>query len=76
VYQFSEREQEAENAFNRVLTLYQDQLEDHSDTSLLGRTLDALNELYRMQGRNEELEKSLLLRQRMIGQGGDEPAGF
>ena len=38
--------------------------------------LDALNELYRMQGRNEELEKSLLLRQRMIGLGGDEPAGF
>jgi len=74
LYQSSDREQEAEEAFTRVLALYQDQFQDLSDESLVGVTLDLLTELYRKQGRLEELEKSLLHRQRLNGQGGNEPA--
>jgi tetratricopeptide (TPR) repeat protein len=73
MYQSSDREQEAEDDFTRVLALYQDQFQDLPDESLVGMTLNLLTELYRKQGRLEELEKSLLHRQRVNGQGATNP---
>ena len=76
LYLFSDREQEAEDAFTRVVAVFRDRSQDLYDGSLLASTLDSLAELYRMQGRVEDLEKSLALRQRLSSQGGDEPAGI